>query len=342
MVAFFHTLVPGLLLLFKTLFRTALYLKSFHSQSHIYRIQNILHHSLLMVNGSPFFFIFVSSSIGTLSGFFFYAMPMRKCLCFVVLLLALASCQKGHMVTVTVHGSGSVSPLQVADVPTGESCSFSITPDPGHSLHALLVNGSKDPAVTLTNSATSYLLTNITADVVLGVQFIPTPWIKLTVEPSGIVLPYGDTCTVSWEIANLSMVYLNGEPVDTYRNKKVLRLFADTKFTLTGKFGDYTFTEEQEVQVGDWTTSTFGLVSYYPWRYDSLGRSSLDGKVLKRWKVEPEISSWVDYYHKDGTITYSNHPGLKIPWSLPDDNSITSTYQRFVDGVIYDFLNQMM
>ena len=248
---------------------------------------------------------------------------MRKCLCFVVLLLALASCQKGHMVTVTVHGSGSVSPLQVADVPTGESCSFSITPDPGHSLHALLVNGSKDPAVTLTNSATSYLLTNITADVVLGVQFIPTPWIKLTVEPSGIVLPYGDTCTVSWEIANLSMVYLNGEPVDTYRNKKVLRLFADTKFTLTGKFGDYTFTEEQEVQVGDWTTSTFGLVSYYPWRYDSLRISSLDGKVLDQWEPDPELLSWVDYYHKDGTITYSNHPGLKIPWSLPDDNSIT-------------------
>ena len=276
-----------------------------------------------MVNGSPFFFIFVSSSIGTLSGIFFYSMPMRKCLCFVVLLLALASCQKGHMVTVTVHGSGSVSPLQVADVPTGESCSFSITPDPGHSLHALLVNGSKDPAVTLTNSATSYLLTNITADVVLGVQFIPTPWIKLTVEPSGIVLPYGDTCTVSWEIANLSMVYLNGEPVDTYRNKKVLRLFADTKFTLTSKFGDYTFTEEQEVQVGDWTTSTFGLVSYYPWRYDSLRISSLDGKVLSQWEPDPELLSWVDYYHKDGTITYSNHPGLKIPWSLPDDNSIT-------------------
>ncbi len=275
-----------------------------------------------MVNGSPFFFIFVSSSIGTLSGFFFYAMPMRKCLCFVVLLLALASCQKGHMVTVTVHGSGSVSPLQVADVPTGESCPFSITPDPGHSLHALLVNGSKDPAVTLTNSATSYLLTNITADVVLGVQFIPTPWIKLTVEPSGIVLPYGDTCTVSWEIANLSMVYLNGEPVDTYRNKKVLRLFADTKFTLTGKFGDYTFTEEQEVQVGDWTTSTFGLVSYYPWKYDSIGISSLDGKILERWGLDPEILSWVVNFYKDGRYTVSSHPTIVQYWSAPDNNTI--------------------
>ena len=247
---------------------------------------------------------------------------MRKCLCFVVLLLALASCQKGHMVTVTVHGSGSVSPLQVADVPTGESCSFSITPDPGHSLHALLVNGSKDPAVTLTNSATSYLLTNITADVVLGVQFIPTPWIKLTVEPSGIVLPYGDTCTVSWEIANLSMVYLNGEPVDTYRNKKVLRLFADTKFTLTGHFGDYTFTDEKEVEVGDWTTSTFGLVSYYPWKYKALSVSSFEGEILDYWIPDPEPLSWVFYYHRDGKKTQTIDPNRTEPWYLKNDSTL--------------------
>ncbi|MDD2312859.1 MAG: hypothetical protein PHT14_09975 [Petrimonas sp.] len=245
---------------------------------------------------------------------------MRKCLCFVVLLLALASCQKGHMVTVTVHGSGSVSPLQVADVPTGESCSFSITPDPGHSLHALLVNGSKDPAVTLTNSATSYLLTNITADVVLGVQFIPTPWIKLTVEPSGIVLPYGDTCTVSWETANLSMVYLNGEPVDTYRNKKVLRLFADTKFTLTGHFGDYTFNDEQEVEVGDWTTSTFGLVSYYPWKYKAQ-RITRNGVILSTWQLDEEELSWVMYFHQDGRYTVSNLSGVQY-WSVPNDGTI--------------------
>ena len=275
-----------------------------------------------MVNVSPFFFIFGFGSFGTLSGFFFYAMPMRKCLCFVVLLLALASCQKGHMVTVTVHGSGSVSPLQVADVPTGESCTFTITPEPGNSLHALLVNGSKDPAVTLTNSATSYLLTNITADVVLGVQFIPTPWIKLTVEPSGIVLPYGDTCTVSWETANLSMVYLNGEPVDTYRNKKVLRLFADTKFTLTGKFGDYTFTEEQEVQVGDWTTSTFGLVSYYPWAIDSLGFSSLDGKILRRWSVTPVEKTVTYFFLREGTMYSSGNLNWVVSWYILDENTI--------------------
>lgn len=276
-----------------------------------------------MVNGSPFFFIFGFGSFGALYGIFFYLMPMRKCLCFVVLLLALASCQKGHMVTVTVHGSGSVSPLQVADVPTGESCTFTITPEPGNSLHTIKANARFDHSVTLTNTATTYLLPNITSDIALDVAFVASPYVKLTVEPSDTILPYGNTCMVTWETANVNPVYLNGEKVKYLSGANTYRLFANMRYTLTGHFGDYTFNDEQEVQVGDWTTSTFGLVSYYPWRYDSLGRSSLDGKVLKRWKADPEVSSWVDYYHKDGTITYSNHPGIKLLWSLPDDNSIT-------------------
>jgi hypothetical protein len=275
-----------------------------------------------MVNGSPFFFIFVSSSIGTLSGFFFYAMPMRKCLCFVVLLLALASCQKGHMVTVTVHGSGSVSPLQVADVPTGESCTFTITPEPGNSLHTIKANARFDHSVTLTNTATTYLLPNITSDIALDVAFVASPYVKLTVEPSDTILPYGNTCMVTWETANVNPVYLNGEKVKYLSGANTYRLFASMKYTLTGHFGDYTFTDEQEVQVGPWYESTFGLVSYYPWRYKAFRISSLDGEVLYFWIPDPEILSWVFYFHKDGTTTFSNHPGVFEPWYLLDDNTI--------------------
>ncbi|MDD3945918.1 MAG: hypothetical protein PHS38_14580 [Bacteroidales bacterium] len=175
----------------------------------------------------------------------------------------------------------------------------------------------------MTNTATTYLLPNITSDIALDVAFVASPYVKLTVDPSGTILPYGGTCMVTWETATVNPVYLNGEKVKYLSGGNIYRLFASMKYTLTGHFGDYTFTDEQEVQVGDWTTSTFGLVSYYPWRYDSLRISSLDGKVLDQWEPDPELLSWVDYYHKDGTITYSNHPGLKIPWSLPDDNSIT-------------------
>lgn len=275
-----------------------------------------------MVNGSPFFFIFGFGSFGALYGIFFYLMPMRKCLCFVVLLLALASCQKGHMVTVTVHGSGSVSPLQVADVPTGESCTFTITPEPGNSLHTVKANARFDHSVTLTNTAITYLLPNITSDIALDVAFVASPYVKLTVEPSDTILPYGNTCMVTWETANVNPVYLNGEKVKYLSGANTYRLFANMRYTLTGHFGDYTFTDEQEVQVGPWYETSYGLVSYYPWRYDSLGVSSLDGMILRRWSVTPEEKDVVYFYLKEGILYSSEDPNRTNPWYILDENTI--------------------
>lgn len=226
------------------------------------------------------------------------------------------------MVTVTVHGSGSVSPLQMADVPTGESCTFTITPEPGNSLHTIKANARFDHSVTLTNTATTYLLPNITSDIALDVAFVASPYVKLTVDPSDTILPYGNTCTVTWETANVNPVYLNGEKVKYLSGANTYRLFANMKYTLTGHFGNYTFNDEQEVQVGDWTTSTFGLVSYYPWRYDSLGRSSLDGKILNRWEVAPELLSVITNFHRDGRYINSDYPTVVLQWSVPDSNTI--------------------
>jgi hypothetical protein len=209
------------------------------------------------------------------------------------------------MVTVTVHGSGSVSPLQVADVPTGESCTFTITPEPGNSLHTIKANAKFDHSVTLTNTATTYLLPNITSDIALDVAFVASPYVKLTVDPSGTILPYGNTCMVTWETATVNPVYLNGEKVKYLSGGNIYRLCADTKFTLTGHFGDYTFTDEQEVQVGPWYETTFGLVSYYPWRYKEFRVSSLEGEILIISPATETEKSWVFYYHKDGKISYS-------------------------------------
>jgi hypothetical protein len=158
------------------------------------------------------------------------------------------------------------------------------------------------------------------------------PKVELTVTPEGVI-PYGGNIDVRWtadQNTNKVVAKVNGLVKNTSQGSAsragalVLGpLFKDLLVSVTATNIDLSTEVEKEVHVGDWTTSTFGLVSYYPWRYDSLGRSSLDGKVLKRWKADPELSSFVDYYHKDGTVTYSNYPGLKISWFLPDDNSIT-------------------
>ena len=158
------------------------------------------------------------------------------------------------------------------------------------------------------------------------------PKVELTVTPEGVI-PYGGSVDVRWtadQNTNKVVAKVNGLVKNTSQGSASRAgalylgpLFKDLLVSVTATNVDLSTEVEKEVHVGDWTTSTFGLVSYYPWRYDSLGRSSLDGKVLKRWKVDPEAASWVDYYHKDGTVTYSNHPGIKLLWFLPDDNSIT-------------------
>ena len=94
------------------------------------------------------------------------------------------------------------------------------------------------------------------------------------------------------------------------------------RYTLTGHFGDYTFSDEQEVQVGPWYETTFGLVSKYPWAKDSLGLSSLDGKILRRWSVTPEEKTVVYFYLKEGILTSSKNPNRTNPWYILDDDTI--------------------
>jgi hypothetical protein len=157
------------------------------------------------------------------------------------------------------------------------------------------------------------------------------PFVELSVTPEGVI-PYGGRVDIIWGADKKTkkiVVKVNDEIKETITNGSragaltLGPLFKDMFVSVTAINVNLSFEVEKEIKVGDWTSSKFGLVSKYPWRYDSLGRSSLDGKVLKRWKADPELSSFVDYYHKDGTVTYSNYPGLKISWFLPDDNSIT-------------------
>ena len=159
---------------------------------------------------------------------------------------------------------------------------------------------------------------------VVDSELVPT--LELSVTPEGVI-PYGEgSVVINFQTKDANQVLVNGvrKPsvkLGTHTIKE--KLFKDTTLVVKAINIKKMVEKSVTIKVGDWTTSTFGLVSKYPWRYDSLRISSLDGKVLDQWEPDPELLSWVDYYHKDGTITYSNHPGLKIPWSLPDDNSIT-------------------
>ena len=141
---------------------------------------------------------------------------------------------------------------------------------------------------------------------VVDSELVPT--LELSVTPEGVI-PYGEASVViNFQTKDANQVLVNGvrKPsvkLGTHTIKE--KLFKDTTLVVKAINIKKMVEKSVTIQVGDWTTSTFGLVSYYPWRYDSLRISSLDGKVLDQWEPDPELLSWIFYYHKDGKISYS-------------------------------------
>jgi hypothetical protein len=149
------------------------------------------------------------------------------------------------------------------------------------------------------------------------------PTLELSVTPEGEI-PYGDVATLEWKTTNAFRLFINDERQDNYKegNKGTGKLFKDTTYTVKAQRVTLFAQKSVTIQVGDWTTSTFGLVSYYPWRYDSLGVSSLDGGVLRRWSVTPEEKDVIYYYFREGIMYSSKNSSWVNPWYILDENTI--------------------
>ncbi|MBP7786216.1 hypothetical protein KA062_03095, partial [Patescibacteria group bacterium] len=147
------------------------------------------------------------------------------------------------------------------------------------------------------------------------------PKLELSVTPQGEI-PYGEVATLKWKTINALRVFVNDERQENYKegNKGTGKLFKNTKFVVRATNVKLSTEETVEIEVGDWTTSKFGLVSKYPWRYDSLGVSSLDGGVLRRWSVTPEEKDVIYYYFREGIMYSSKSPSWINPWYILDEN----------------------
>ena len=158
------------------------------------------------------------------------------------------------------------------------------------------------------------------------------PSVELSVTPQGVI-PYGDGLDIRWTADNNTnkvVLKVNGKIKETRYGSNsrngafyIDRLFKDALVTIVATNVNLSVEEEKEVHVGDWTSSTFGLVSYFPWKYKSQTLSSLDGKLLATIGLTEEEKSWVMYYHRDGTYTASNHPGAVQSWYIPSDGFIS-------------------
>ena len=144
------------------------------------------------------------------------------------------------------------------------------------------------------------------------------------VAPEGLV-PYGDSVTFKYKNINTKEFWVDGQ-IQTPATEGTFvtgPVCGKTTFWLLAKNVELTTSKYVEIlEVGPWYETTFGLVSYYPWRYDSLGLSSLDGKILRRWSVTPAEKDVVYFYLKEGILYSSKDPSRTNPWYISDENTI--------------------
>ena len=156
---------------------------------------------------------------------------------------------------------------------------------------------------------------------VVDSELVPT--LELSVTPEGVI-PYGEgSVVINFQTKDANQVLVNGvrKPsvkLGTHTIKE--KLFKDTTLVVKAINIKKMVEKSVTIQVGDWTTSTFGLVSYYPWKYKAQ-RITRDGVILSTWQLDEEELSWVIYYHKDGTVSYS-HTTHVVSWVVPNDDTI--------------------
>jgi len=157
------------------------------------------------------------------------------------------------------------------------------------------------------------------------------PFVELSVTPEGVI-PYGGNIDIRWTADNNTnkvVLVVNGAVKETRYGSNsrqgafyVDHLFKDAIITIIATNVYLSVEVEKEIRVGDWTTSRLGLVSKYPWAKDSLGMSSLDGKILRRWSVTPEEKAVVYFYLREGILYSSKDSSRTNPWYILDENTI--------------------
>ena len=156
---------------------------------------------------------------------------------------------------------------------------------------------------------------------VVDSELVPT--LELSVTPEGVI-PYGEgSVVINFQTKDANQVLVNGvrKPsvkLGTHTIKE--KLFKDTTLVVKAINIKKMVEKSVTIQVGDWTTSTFGLVSYYPWKYKAQ-RITRNGVILSTWQLDEEELSWVMYFHQDGRYTVSNLSGVQY-WSVPNDGTI--------------------
>ena len=138
-------------------------------------------------------------------------------------------------------------------------------------------------------------------------------------------IPYGEkNVTLTWAATNTNVLFINDEEQlsAVYGSKTIYdRVFADTLFVFKAVNKEKEIIKEVTIMVGDWTTSLFGLVSYYPWKSLRHSWEDLDGNLISWTRYPEELEKDVFSFHRDGRYTVTGYAGYQ-KWYIKDENTI--------------------
>ncbi|NCU28487.1 MAG: hypothetical protein EOM85_02340 [Candidatus Moranbacteria bacterium] len=147
------------------------------------------------------------------------------------------------------------------------------------------------------------------------------PTLEVFKIPDGEV-PYGSKITIFWKTKNVKSLKFNGilQPQSAIDSGSITfeRVCSDALYTIKATNISLSTEKEIEVHVGDWTTSKFGLVSYYPWKKKEYRILRLDGTLDHKFDPDPREMTEVFYYHKDGKKTYKENSGID-EWEVANE-----------------------
>jgi len=104
-------------------------------------------------------------------------------------------------ITATATANGTISPAGASSVFPGSDQTYTITPDPGFLVAALVVDGLQLPG------ATSYTFTNVSADHYINAYFAPADiFVSAAAGPGGSISPAGDTAVASGSSLTYSII----------------------------------------------------------------------------------------------------------------------------------------
>jgi len=163
----------------------------------------------------------------------------------------------------------------------------------------------------------------------------PTPKVKAPViHLNGVIadtLNYGDSTSFSWVVSGKDLtVVLNGKAVKASETFSTGRLLANKTYKLFATNDGGTVDSTFYIKVGDWTTSTYGIISHKHWIFGSYAEKGYSTNnlwlILTKEETNPAEYTIAYYFSPNGVWQIKNRITSKLitsgNWDIKGDSLI--------------------